>query len=80
MQMQHCRARRRAGSLAHHHHGLREAVRLEIHGEQLGIARLRLKGDRARKPPGAQGIDRVGADMGAHIDEHGLGRQPPGIR
>ena len=55
---------------------VREPVRLDIHGEQPRVLRLRLERDRASKASGAQRVDRVGADIGADIDEHGAGRKP----
>ncbi len=42
-----------------------------------GVARLRLERHRAREPAALERIDRVGADIGADVDEHRIRREPP---
>ena len=76
VQMQHRGPGGLAGRLRHDRHGGRKPVRLDVHGQQPRILRFRLEGDRARKSSGAQRVDRVGADIGADIDEHRVRRKP----
>jgi hypothetical protein len=56
--------------------GVSEPIGFDIHGEQASVVRLRLERHRAREPPALERIDRVGADIGADVDEHSVRRQP----
>ena len=75
VKMQHGGAGRGAGRLGHDHGRVGQPVRLEIPGEQVGVARRGLERDGAREAAGAQRVDRVRPDMSADVDEHRIRRQ-----